>query len=67
MVGNGFAGILSNLTAGWLVDRSGADTLYLFCGIGSLTLGILSYWILPFVERRREDPKEIVLATETLT
>jgi predicted secreted Zn-dependent protease len=37
------------------------------CGIGSLTLGISSRWILPKVERRREAPKEIVLASETLT
>ena len=67
MVGNGLAGILSNLTAGWLVDRSGTDALYLLCGIGSLTLGILSRWILPNVARRREAPKEIVLASETIT
>jgi MFS family permease len=67
MVGSGLAGILSNLTAGWLVDRSGTDMLYLLCGIGSLTLGVFSYWILPFVERRREEPKEIALASETLT
>ncbi|MBM2806743.1 MAG: hypothetical protein HW419_4636, partial [Deltaproteobacteria bacterium] len=40
---------------------------YLICGIGSLTLGILSYWILPFVERRQEEPLEIALAGETLT
>ncbi|MDP9129847.1 MAG: hypothetical protein M3N35_05630, partial [Candidatus Binatota bacterium] len=67
MVGSGLAGILSNLTAGWMVDHSGVNLLYLWCGIGSLTLGILSYWILPFVGRRQEAPKEIVLATETLT
>ena len=67
MVGSGLAGILSNLTAGWLVDRSGTDMLYLLCGIGSLTLGIVSFWILPFVERRREEPKEIALAGDTLT
>jgi PPP family 3-phenylpropionic acid transporter len=67
MVGSGLAGILSNLTAGWLVDRSGTDALYLLCGIGSLALGILSYWILPYVERQREEPKELALTTETLT
>lgn len=67
MVGSGLAGILSNLTAGWMVDHSGVNLLYLSCGIGSLTLGILSYWILPFVGRRQEAPKEIVLASETLT
>ncbi len=67
MVGSGLAGILSNLTAGWLVDRSGTDMLYLLCGIGSLTLGVLSHWMLPFVERRREAPTEVALASETLT
>ena len=67
MVGAGLAGILSNLSAGWLVDHSGIDALYLICGIGSLTLGVLSYWILPFVERRQEEPRDIALASETLT
>ena len=66
MVGSGLAGILSNLTAGWLVDRSGTDMLYLLCGIGSLTLGILSYWVLPVVERRSEEPKNIALASDTV-
>ncbi|MGH8596453.1 MAG: MFS transporter, partial [Gammaproteobacteria bacterium] len=67
MVGSGLAGILSNLTAGWLVDHSGVDLLYLACGIGSLTLGLLSAWILPAVRRRDDEPTEIVLANETLT
>ena len=67
MVGSGLAGILSNLTAGWLVDHSGVNLLYLLCGIGSLILGILSVWILPAVKRRDEGPTEIVLAPETLT
>jgi PPP family 3-phenylpropionic acid transporter len=61
MVGSGLAGILSNLTAGWLVDHSGVNLLYLLCGIGSLTLGISSYWILPFVERRQDEPKEVAI------
>jgi len=67
MVGSGLAGILSNLTAGWLVDHSGVNLLYLLSGIGSLILGILSVWILPAVKRRDEGPEEIVLARETLT
>jgi MFS family permease len=67
MVASGLAGILSNLTAGWLVDYSGVNLLYLLCGIGSLTLGVLSYWILPYVERRQDVPKEVALAGETLT
>ncbi len=67
MVGSGLAGTLSNMTAGWLVDHGGTDLLYLLCGIGSLTLGILSVWILPAVKRRDEAPAEIALAPETLT
>ena len=67
MVASGLAGILSNLTAGWLVDRSGTDTLYLLCGIGALTLGALSVWILPTVRRREEVAAEVALANETLT
>jgi hypothetical protein len=43
------------------------NLLYLLCGIGSLTLGVLSYWILPYVERRQDVPKEVALAGETLT
>jgi MFS transporter, PPP family, 3-phenylpropionic acid transporter len=67
MVGSGLAGILSNLTAGWLVDHSGVNLLYLLCGIGSLILGILSVWILPAVKRRDEGPEEIALTSETVT
>ena len=65
MVGSGLAGILSNFTAGWLVDRGGTDFLYLSCGIGSLTLGILSPWILPAVRWRDEPVTEVSLAEET--
>lgn len=67
MIGSGLAGILSNLTAGWLVDRSGPDTLYLLCGVGSLTLGLLSVWILPNVHRRAEAAPELVVESETMT
>jgi PPP family 3-phenylpropionic acid transporter len=52
MVGGGLAGILSNLSAGWLVEHKGADRLYLICGIGSLMLGLLATWILPSVKRQ---------------
>jgi PPP family 3-phenylpropionic acid transporter len=52
MVGGGLAGILSNLTAGWLVEHKGTDRLYLICGIGSLILGMLATWILPSVKRQ---------------
>jgi PPP family 3-phenylpropionic acid transporter len=65
MVGSGVAGILSNFTAGWLVDYSGVDVLYLYCGIGSLMLGISSLWILPTVRWRDEPVTEASLAEET--
>jgi PPP family 3-phenylpropionic acid transporter len=67
MVGAGVAGILSNFTAGWMVDHGGSDLLYLSCGIGLLTLGILSVWILPAVQRREDQPAEMALASENLT
>ncbi|HLN85359.1 MAG TPA: hypothetical protein VK200_02835, partial [Candidatus Limnocylindrales bacterium] len=67
MIASGLAGILSNLTAGWLVDHSGVNLLYLLCGIGSLTLGLLSVWILPAVKRRDEEAAEIALAPEMPT
>ena len=60
MVGNGIAGIASNLASGWLIDRSGIDPLYLICGIGALALGILSPWILPAAERRDQEIKVAV-------
>ncbi len=67
MVASGLAGILSNLVSGWLVDHGGVDLLYLLCGIGSLALGIASFWLLPSVKQRDEEPVEVVLAPETLT
>jgi PPP family 3-phenylpropionic acid transporter len=66
MVGSGLAGILSNFTAGWLVDRAGADLLYLLSGVGSLTLGILSVWILPSVGRQKYQALETIAASDTL-
>jgi PPP family 3-phenylpropionic acid transporter len=67
MVSAGIAGIASNLSAGWLVERGGTDLLYLICGIGSLTLGILSPWILPAARRHQEELPDVVLPSETLT
>ncbi len=67
MVGSGLAGVLSNLTAGWLVDRTGVDFLYLASGIGSLMLGIVSFWILARVHWRDEPVTEVNLAGETST
>ena len=67
MVSVGIAGIVSNTTAGWLVDRGGTDLLYLLCGVGSLMLGALAPWILPAVTHDREAIPEAALTSETLT
>jgi PPP family 3-phenylpropionic acid transporter len=67
MVGAGIAGIVSNIAAGWLVDRGGIDLLYLICGIGSLILGALAPWILPVAMRHSEEIPEAALTSETLT
>jgi PPP family 3-phenylpropionic acid transporter len=67
MVSTGIAGIASNFAAGWLTEKGGTDLLYLICGAGALTLGMLSPWILPLPVRKREDLDEVVLPTETLT
>jgi PPP family 3-phenylpropionic acid transporter len=67
MVSAGIAGIVSNIAAGWLVDRGGIDLLYLISGIGSLALGALAPWILPAATRHSEEIPEVVLTSETLT
>ncbi|HUF42883.1 MAG TPA: MFS transporter, partial [Verrucomicrobiae bacterium] len=61
MVGSGIAGTVSNLAAGWLVDRGGIDLLYMICGAGALALGILSVWILPQPARKGENLPEAVV------
>ena len=55
MVSAGVAGIASNATSGWLIDRFGIDLLYLLCGIGALTLGALAWLILPSAQRATEE------------
>jgi PPP family 3-phenylpropionic acid transporter len=55
MVGSGIAGIASNISAGWLMDRSGIDLLYLICGLGALALGALAWWILPDANQRSQE------------
>ena len=67
MVSMGIAGIASNLSAGWLVDRGGTDTLYFICGVGSLALGGLAGWILPASKDRRNARADAVLSIDTLT
>jgi MFS transporter, PPP family, 3-phenylpropionic acid transporter len=54
MVGMGIAGILSNGSAGWLVDHGGTNALYLYSGLGSLALGLVTTWFLPVGARPRE-------------
>src|SRR6266705_744872 len=51
MVSAGIAGIASNVSAGWLIDRAGIDLLYLSCGLGALMLGVAACWILPSAQR----------------
>jgi PPP family 3-phenylpropionic acid transporter len=51
MVALGFAGILSNLGSGWLLDAVGINGLYAATGIGSALLGCLVWWMLPLPER----------------
>ncbi|HEY5542028.1 MAG TPA: MFS transporter [Candidatus Binatia bacterium] len=55
MVGSGIAAIASNISAGWLMDRSGIDLLYLICGLGALALGALAWWILPAANQRKQE------------
>ncbi|MPZ77672.1 MAG: MFS transporter [Deltaproteobacteria bacterium] len=66
MVSLGIAGIASNTSAGWLVDRGGTDALYLICGIGSLALGGLARWILPSSKDRSNARADAVLSIDTL-
>lgn len=66
VVGTGIAGIASNVFAGWLIDRFGIDLLYLFCGVGALTLGGLAWWILPGVQRSTEEISVVALPGDTI-
>jgi PPP family 3-phenylpropionic acid transporter len=65
MVGSGVAGIASNVAAGWLIDRSGIDLLYLICGLGSLILGVSTPWILLGAERLVQDIEDAALPGDT--
>jgi len=66
MVSTGVAGIASNTTSGWLVDRGGTDLLYLLCGIGCLALGALGVWLLPPARARQQGIDGLALS-ETAT
>lgn len=65
MVGAGLAGVASNLTAGWFIDRAGIDVLYVGCGLGLLILGALSGLFLPGVEYRGEKASGAALPGDT--
>jgi PPP family 3-phenylpropionic acid transporter len=65
MVGAGVAGVASNLTAGWLMDRAGIDALYMGCGIGLLVLGASTALFLPGVEYQSQKTPEAVLPSDT--
>jgi PPP family 3-phenylpropionic acid transporter len=65
MVAAGFAGVASNLTAGWFIDRAGIDVLYVGCGLGLLVLGALTGFFLPGVEYRGGKTSEIALPGDT--
>ncbi|HEX2933456.1 MAG TPA: MFS transporter [Candidatus Binatia bacterium] len=65
MVGAGVAGVASNLTAGWLMDRAGIDALYMGCGIGLLVLGASTALFLPGVEYQSQKTPEVVLPSDT--
>ncbi len=66
MVSMGVAGIASNIGAGWLVDRGGTDALYLICGIGSLTLGLLGGWMLPPLSHAKRNLRTTVLPGDSV-
>ncbi len=62
MIGSGVAGMTSNITAGWLVDRSGIDMLYTICGAGLLALGGMAWWILPPARKPEREIGAVALA-----
>jgi PPP family 3-phenylpropionic acid transporter len=58
MFGISFAGMLSVLVGGWLVDRLGTEAPFLFGGLGALALGLVLPWLLPAPERPREASRD---------
>ena len=57
MVGVSVGGILSQITAGWLLEHVGPDAPYLAGGLGALTLGCLLPVLLPAPSRPPEGPR----------
>jgi MFS family permease len=56
MIGMSIGAMLSNLSAGWLIDRLGATAPAQVGGIGALLLVCLMPWLLP--PPRRSEPEE---------
>lgn len=46
-VGTGIGGILSNVTAGWMLEHAGPTAPYLYGGAGALALAVSVGWLLP--------------------
>jgi len=65
MVATGIAGMASNIWAGWFIDRSGIDGLYLICGAGLLVLGGLGCWILPAARSSAREIQPVALPSDT--
>ena len=65
MVSMGVAAMMSNISAGWLVEKGGTDALYLISGLGCLTLGLLTWSILPAAAPRSTALSEAVISNES--
>jgi PPP family 3-phenylpropionic acid transporter len=50
------AGILSNITTGWLIEHVGVTTPYAIGGVGAIILGCAVPWILPAPVKKPESP-----------
>jgi MFS transporter, PPP family, 3-phenylpropionic acid transporter len=66
MVGAGIAGIVSNASAGWLIDHGGIDWVYFICGAGSLVLGASAWWILPGAQSSGRAIQAAALPSDTV-
>ncbi|HVO91371.1 MAG TPA: MFS transporter [Terriglobales bacterium] len=66
MVSAGIAAIASNTWAGWLIDRSGIDLLYLISGIGAFLLGSLGWLILSGVQHGADQIRAMPIPSDTV-
>ena len=66
MVATGIAGMASNFSAGWFIDQSGIDALYLICGAGLLVLGGFACWILPAAQTSARKIQTAALPSDTV-